>query len=170
MSNVVQINPTQRVMRTAHRVTFDLVPRPVMEKLFYAAISVGWDADADLYRSETPEAEVELSALQEAVSEASQYTVEVQHEAEEPIPMNERDTLPLAHTPQTCGISHSVAQSCMSALKEAASLASTERFIGLAARQIEESGQPATPERVASHLYQTLQALTATAEQLKASK
>ena len=75
-----------------------------------------------------------------------------------------------AHTPSNCGICHGIAQSCMSALKEAASAATTERFISLATRQIEESGQPATPERVASHLYQTLQALTATAEQLKASK
>ena len=75
-----------------------------------------------------------------------------------------------AHTPTNCGVCHGVAQSCMSALKEAASTATTERFISLAARQIEESGQPATPERVASHLYQTFQALTATAEQLKASK
>lgn len=75
-----------------------------------------------------------------------------------------------AHTPTNCGVCHGVAQSCLSALKEAASAATTERFISLATRQIEESGQPATPERVASHLYQTFQALTATAEQLKASK
>lgn len=75
-----------------------------------------------------------------------------------------------AHTPANCGICHGIAQSCMSALKEAASAATTERFISLATRQIEESGQPATPERVAAHLHHTLQALTVTTEQLKAGK
>lgn len=74
------------------------------------------------------------------------------------------------HAPANCGICHGIAQSCMSALKEAASAATTERFVSLAARQIEESGQPATPERVAAHLHHTLQALTATTEQLKAGK
>lgn len=75
-----------------------------------------------------------------------------------------------AHTPANCGICHGIAKSCLSSLKEAAGAATTERFVSLATRQIEESGQPATPERVAAHLHVTLQALTATTEQLKTSK
>ena len=75
-----------------------------------------------------------------------------------------------AHTPANCGICHGIAQSCMSALKEASDTATTERFISLATRQIEESGQPVTPERAAAHLHHTLQALIATTEQLKAGK
>ncbi len=66
-----------------------------------------------------------------------------------------------AHTPANCGICHGIAQSCMSALKEAASAATTERFISLATRQVEESGQPATPELVAASLHTTLKAISA---------
>ena len=75
-----------------------------------------------------------------------------------------------AHTPANCGICHGIAQSCMSALKEAASLASTERFIGLAARQIEESGQPATPELVAASLHTTLKAISAISSELQEAR
>ena len=80
--------------------------------------------------------------------------------------MNHQNPTP----PEQDGIVFGYAKACMSALKEAASAATTERFISLATRQIEESGQPATPERVAAHLHATLQALTATTEQLKTSK
>lgn len=66
-----------------------------------------------------------------------------------------------AHTPQNCGVCHALAQSCLSSLKEAANTASTERFISLATRQIEESGQPATPELVAASLHTTLKAISA---------
>lgn len=72
-----------------------------------------------------------------------------------------------AHTPANCGICHGIAQSCMSALKEAASAATTERFISMATRQVEESGQPATPELVASNLHTTLRAVSAISSELQ---
>jgi len=66
-----------------------------------------------------------------------------------------------AHPPANCGICHGIAQSCLSSLKEAAGAATTERFVSLATRQIEESGQPATPELVAASLHTTLKAISA---------
>lgn len=85
MSNIVPIKPTRRVTITAHRVTFDIVPRAVMEQLFHTAIAVGWAAGDGAYKAEHQEADERLDALQEAVNAASQFTVPVQHEVDEPI-------------------------------------------------------------------------------------
>lgn len=71
--------------------------------------------------------------------------------------MNHQNPTP----PEQDGIVFGYAKACMSALKEAASAATTERFISLATRQIEESGQPATPELVAASLHTTLKAISA---------
>ncbi len=85
MNKVVPICKTRKVMTTVHQVTFDLVPRVVMEKLFYAAIAVGWAADDGLYSSDWQDANDSLQELQDAVSAASQYTTSVEREVEEPI-------------------------------------------------------------------------------------
>lgn len=85
MSNVVAMLPTRRVTVTAHRVTFDLVPRAVLEQVFHTAIAVAWAADEGAYIAEHGEADDRLADLQKAVSEASQFTVPVQHEVDEPI-------------------------------------------------------------------------------------
>lgn len=86
MSNIVTLHPTRKVMTTVHRVQFELVPRAVMEDLFYAAISVGWSAD-DGEISATPidvqsDAGARLEALQKAVGDASQFTTPVEREME----------------------------------------------------------------------------------------
>lgn len=85
MSNIAQIRPTRRVTVTAHRVTFELVPKEVVEKLFHAAIAVGWAAGDGEYTSENQEAQDRLEHLMKVVGDASQYTVPVEHEVEEPI-------------------------------------------------------------------------------------
>lgn len=85
MSNVTPIRQTRRVNVTVHRVTFDLVPRAVVEELFYAAISVAWAAGDGEFTSDDAEAMDRMEALQKAVSAASQYAVPVEREVEEPI-------------------------------------------------------------------------------------
>lgn len=85
MSNITQNHPTRRVTIAAHRVMFDLVPRSVLEEVFHTAIAVAWAADDGAYKAEHQEADERLDALQKAVSSASQYTVPVQHEVDEPI-------------------------------------------------------------------------------------
>lgn len=85
MNNVVQLRPTKCVVGIAHQVTFDLVPRAIVEELFNVAISVGWAADNESYISIDSDAAELLSALQKAVSAASQYTVPVRHEYHEPV-------------------------------------------------------------------------------------
>ncbi|MFC4927859.1 hypothetical protein [Delftia deserti] len=85
MSNISQLHPTKRVTITAHRVAFDLVPRDVLEQVFHAAIAVAWAADEEAYVAEDCEANERLESLQKAVSAASQYTVPVEHEVDEPI-------------------------------------------------------------------------------------
>lgn len=88
MSNIVPIKPTRQVTITAHRVTFDLVPRNVMEQLFHTAIAVGWALDnGDIsMHTEHPDAHEHLLVdLQKAVSVASQYTVPVEIEVDEPV-------------------------------------------------------------------------------------
>lgn len=85
MSNVTQLRPTRRVTVTAHQVTFDLVPRDVLEEVFHTAIAVAWAADEGAYSAEHHEADERLESLQRAVSAASQFTVPVQHEVDEPI-------------------------------------------------------------------------------------
>jgi hypothetical protein len=85
MSNITQLRPTKRVTITAHRVTFDLVPRSVLEQVFHAAIAVAWAADEGVYSAGHPEAGERLESLQRAASAASQFTVPVQHEVDEPI-------------------------------------------------------------------------------------
>lgn len=85
MSNIVQLRPTRRVVSIAHRVTFDLVPRAVVEELFNAAIVVGWAAENEAYSCVDREAAELMAALQKAVGAASQYTVPVEHEFEEPV-------------------------------------------------------------------------------------
>lgn len=80
-----QLQPTQRVTITAHQVTFDLVPRNVLEEVFNAAIGVAWAADDGAYKAEDQEAGERMEYLQKAVSAASQFTVPVQREVEEPI-------------------------------------------------------------------------------------
>lgn len=85
MSNIAQIRPTRRVAVTAHRVTFELVPKEIVEKLFHAAIAVGWaDGDGE-YTSDSQDALDHLEHLMKVVGEASQYTVPVEREVEEPI-------------------------------------------------------------------------------------
>jgi hypothetical protein len=83
-SNVIPLRPTRRVVGIAHQVTFELVPRAVVEELFHAAIAVGWAADDDSYSSSDPEAADRLAILRKAVGAASQYTVPVEHEYEVP--------------------------------------------------------------------------------------
>lgn len=85
MSNIAPIEPTRHVTITAHQVTFDLVPRNILEEVFYAAIGVAWAADDGAYRAEDQEADGRMQYLQKAVSAASQFTVPVQREVEEPI-------------------------------------------------------------------------------------
>lgn len=64
MSNIIQLNQTRRVVGVVHRVTFDLVPRAVLEELFYAAIAVGWSADDEAYSSDDKHAAEHLEMLQ----------------------------------------------------------------------------------------------------------
>ena len=85
MSNVVPIIPARKVVITAHQVTFELVPPAVVEELFHAAIAVGWAADEGAYDSPDADALARLEYLQKAVSAASQYTVPVEREVDEPI-------------------------------------------------------------------------------------
>ncbi|KEH14050.1 hypothetical protein GY15_08935 [Delftia sp. 670] len=85
MSNVTQLRPTRRVTITAHQVTFDLVPRDVLEEVFHTAIAVAWAADEEAYSAEHHEADERLESLQRAVNAASQFTVPVQREVDEPI-------------------------------------------------------------------------------------
>lgn len=90
MSNIVQIHPTRRVTVTAHQVTFDLVPRNVLEEVFHTAIAVAWAADEGAYDADSSDADKaeaaeRMEALQKAVSAASQFTVPVQREVNEPI-------------------------------------------------------------------------------------
>lgn len=87
MSNVIPLHPTRRVSITAHRITFDLVPRDVMERLFNAAIAMGFASGDDMstYVTGDEHADACLAELLGAVSAASQYTVPVQIEVDEPI-------------------------------------------------------------------------------------
>lgn len=85
MSNVTPLRPTRRVTVTAHQVTFDLVPRNVLEEVFHTAIAVAWAADDGAYTAEHQDADERLEALQKAVSAASQFTVPVEREVDEPI-------------------------------------------------------------------------------------
>lgn len=85
MSKVVQIRPTRRVTITAHQVAMDLVPRTAIEELFNAAIAVGWAADDEAYNARDDESAERLAALIVAVNKASQYTVTVERELDEPI-------------------------------------------------------------------------------------
>lgn len=85
MSNITPIHPTRRAVITAHQVTFELVPRAIIEDLFYAAIAVGWSADDGAYTAGSQDAGDRLASLQSAVSAASQYTVPVEREINEPV-------------------------------------------------------------------------------------
>lgn len=85
MSNVIQLRKTRRVMTTAHQVTFDLVPREVLKAVFDAAVPVAWMADDGEFTSADPEAIDRMEALQKAVNAASQYTIPIVREVEEPI-------------------------------------------------------------------------------------
>lgn len=85
MSNVVQLHKTRRVMVTVHQVTFDLVPREVLKAVFEASIAVAWMADDGEFTSDSPEAIDRMEALQKAVNAASQYTIPIEREVEEPI-------------------------------------------------------------------------------------
>ncbi|MGB3069788.1 MAG: hypothetical protein WBC18_14635 [Ottowia sp.] len=85
MSNIVPIRPTRRVTITAHRVMYELVPPAILEQLFHAAIAVGWAAGDGAYSADNPDAQERLEDLERAVSAASQYTVPVEHEVDEPI-------------------------------------------------------------------------------------
>lgn len=67
---------------------------------------------------------------------------------------------------ETDGIVHGIAFACVNALADAAAIATPERFIHLAARQLTAAGQEATAERVAAHLQTTFQALDACAKEL----
>lgn len=82
--NVIPLRPTRRVVGIAHQVTFELVPRAVVEELFYAAIAVGWADDDGAYSSSDPEAADRLAILRKAVGAASQYTAPVAFEYEGP--------------------------------------------------------------------------------------
>lgn len=84
MSNVVQLPTPKQYSGIAHRVVFDMVPRAIVEKLFHAAIAVGWAADEDEYRSENAEAVERMKALMDAVSAASEFTVPVDHQTGAP--------------------------------------------------------------------------------------
>lgn len=86
MSNIIPIRPTRRVSITAHRIEFDLVPRPVMERLFNAAIAVGlFSDDMATYVTGNEKADACLAELVDAASTAAQYTAPVQIEVDEPI-------------------------------------------------------------------------------------
>lgn len=90
MKNVTPLRKTRRVRITAHRVTFDLVPRNIIEEVFHAAIAVGWAAsdgafDSDSNDYDRAEAAERIATLQKAVSAASQYTVPVHIEVDEPV-------------------------------------------------------------------------------------
>lgn len=90
MSNITLLRPTRRVTTTVHQVTFDLVPRNLLEEVFHAAIAVGWAADEGAYDddcgdADKAEAAERMATLQKAVNAASQFTVPVQREVDEPI-------------------------------------------------------------------------------------
>lgn len=85
MSNITPNQPTRTVTVPVSRVTFDLVPRHVVENLFYLAINFVWASDEEEYHFESETAKEMYDRLQDAVSEASHYTVEVMREAQEPI-------------------------------------------------------------------------------------
>lgn len=69
---------------------------------------------------------------------------------------------------ETDGIVHGIALACVNTLAEAAAVATPEKFIHLAARQLVEAGQKPTAARVAEHLHQTLRAFDATVKELTA--
>ncbi|MDR0216202.1 MAG: hypothetical protein LBJ15_19705 [Comamonas sp.] len=85
MSNITPIRKTRRAVITAHQVTFELVPQAVIEDLFYAAIAVGWSAGDGAYTADGQDASDRLASLRSAVSAASQYTVPVEREINEPV-------------------------------------------------------------------------------------
>jgi hypothetical protein len=85
MSDIVNIKKTRRVVTTTHRVTFELVPRDVMEELFHSAIAVGWAADEDAYSARDGQSAERLSSLMRAVGKASQYTVPEERVVDEPV-------------------------------------------------------------------------------------
>lgn len=90
MSNIVSLHPTRRASITAHRVTFDIVPRDVKERLFNAAIAVGlFDEYFGTCVTGNEEADERMAELVSAASVAAQYTVPVQIEVDEPIAANE---------------------------------------------------------------------------------
>ena len=84
MSNVVQLRKSNEYHGIAHRVTLSLVPPALVEKLFYAAISVGWAAGEEEYSSANDNAAEKLEDLRALVSEASQYTVPIDFQTGEP--------------------------------------------------------------------------------------
>lgn len=85
MSNITPLRPTRRVTVIAHRVTFELVPKEVVEKLFHAAIAVGLAAGDGEYTSDSQDALDRLDHLMTVFDEAFQYTVPVEREVDEPI-------------------------------------------------------------------------------------
>ena len=85
MSNVTPLWPTRKVMMTVHQVTFDLVPREVVERVFHAAIAVAWASSDGEYTPAAQDAADRLNELEKAVNAASQYTVQVEREVDEPI-------------------------------------------------------------------------------------
>lgn len=85
MSNVIPIRKSNTTPTIAYRVTFEKMPRDVVEKLVYAAISVGWAAGEGEYRSGKPEAEAKMQELMDAVNEASRYAIPVDFKTGEPV-------------------------------------------------------------------------------------
>ncbi|GAB2531204.1 hypothetical protein [Simplicispira piscis] len=85
MSNITHLRQTRRVTIPAHRVTFDLVPRAVVEELFFAAVAVGFAADEGAYSAHDANAQERLDGLHAAATKAAQYTVPVEIEVDEPI-------------------------------------------------------------------------------------
>jgi hypothetical protein len=85
MSNVIPLRKTRRVLTTVHQVTFDLVPREVVESVFYTALAVGWGAEDGDVAGSTPEACARIESLITAISAAAQYTVPIEREVDEPI-------------------------------------------------------------------------------------
>lgn len=88
MSNIIQLRPTVRRTIEVHRVTIDLMPKNVQEKLMEAAIMVGFllgNGEYELSADASQEAIEIFDNLEKAVNLASQYTVPGEMEVDEPV-------------------------------------------------------------------------------------
>ncbi|MBV6447288.1 hypothetical protein [Nitrosomonas sp.] len=88
MSNVTELRRTVRKKMPAGRITTSLMPDDVKERLMEAAILVGMmygNCGLELSEDASPEVIEAFELLDHAVSVASQYTVPIEIEVDEPV-------------------------------------------------------------------------------------